>query len=401
MNGKNILLCVSGGIAVYKAAALTSKLKQAGAHVKVVMTDSAQKFVAPITFQALSGEPVYTDTFDEKDPSKIAHIDIADWADLVIVAPATANMIAKMANGIADDMMSTVLLAGTAPKWVVPAMNVNMYAHPAVQRNMETLKSFSYRFIEPGEGYLACGYTGKGRMEEPEVIARLVEEFFDGKEKKLLSGKQVVVTAGPTREAVDPVRFFTNKSSGKMGYAIAEAAYELGADVTLISGPVSIAPPSGVTIRQVESAEEMFRAVMDVYDGADLVVKTAAVADYRPRFVHENKMKKQEGSMTMELDRTRDILKTLGERKTNQFLIGFAAETNDVKMYAKRKLESKNADMIVANNVKQEGAGFGGDTNIISIFHRDGTHRDFEKMTKKEAAVQILKDAAVRIGEAE
>ncbi|MET1032640.1 bifunctional phosphopantothenoylcysteine decarboxylase/phosphopantothenate--cysteine ligase CoaBC [Domibacillus tundrae] len=401
MNGKNILLCVSGGIAVYKAAALTSKLKQAGAHVKVVMTDSAQKFVAPITFQALSGEPVYTDTFDEKDPSKIAHIDIADWADLVIVAPATANMIAKMANGIADDMMSTVLLAGTAPKWVVPAMNVNMYVHPAVQRNMETLKSFSYRFIEPGEGYLACGYTGKGRMEEPEVIARLVEEFFDGKEKKLLSGKQVVVTAGPTREAVDPVRFFTNKSSGKMGYAIAEAAYELGADVTLISGPVSIAPPSGVTIRQVESAEEMFRAVMDVYDGADLVVKTAAVADYRPRFVHENKMKKQEGSMTMELDRTRDILKTLGERKTNQFLIGFAAETNDVKMYAKRKLESKNADMIVANNVKQEGAGFGGDTNIISIFHRDGTHRDFEKMTKKEAAVQILKDAAVRIGEAE
>ncbi|MCP3761942.1 bifunctional phosphopantothenoylcysteine decarboxylase/phosphopantothenate--cysteine ligase CoaBC [Domibacillus sp. A3M-37] len=401
MNGKNILLCVSGGIAVYKAAALTSKLKQAGAHVKVVMTDSAQKFVAPITFQALSGEPVYTDTFDEKDPSKIAHIDIADWADLVIVAPATANMIAKMANGIADDMMSTVLLAGTAPKWVVPAMNVNMYVHPAVQRNMETLKSFSYRFIEPGEGYLACGYTGKGRMEEPEVIARLVEEFFDGKEKKLLSGKQVVVTAGPTREAVDPVRFFTNKSSGKMGYAIAEAAYELGADVTLISGPVSIAPPSGVTIRQVESAEEMFRAVMDVYDGADLVVKTAAVADYRPRVVHENKMKKQEGSMTMELDRTRDILKTLGERKTNQFLVGFAAETNDVKMYAKRKLESKNADMIVANNVNQEGAGFGGDTNIISIFHRDGTHRDFEKMTKKEAAVQILKDAAVRIGEAE
>jgi phosphopantothenoylcysteine decarboxylase / phosphopantothenate---cysteine ligase len=401
MNGKNILLCVSGGIAVYKAAALTSKLKQAGAHVKIVMTDSAQKFVAPVTFQALSGEPVYTDTFDEKDPSKIAHIDIADWADLVIVAPATANMIAKMANGIADDMMSTVLLAGTAPRWVVPAMNVNMYAHPAVQRNMETLKLFGYRFIEPGEGYLACGYTGKGRMEEPEVIAQLVAEFFDGKEKKLLSGKQVIVTAGPTREAVDPVRFFTNKSTGKMGYAIAEAAYELGADVTLISGPVSIAPPSGVTIRQVESAEEMFRAVMDVYDGADLVVKTAAVADYRPRFVHENKMKKQEGSMTIELERTRDILKTLGERKTNQFLVGFAAETNDVEMYAKRKLESKNADMIVANNVKQEGAGFGGDTNIISIFHRDGTHRDFEKMTKKEAAVQILKDAAVRIGEAE
>ena len=401
MNGKNILLCVSGGIAVYKAAALTSKLKQAGAHVKVVMTESAQKFMAPVTFQALSGEPVYTDTFDEKDPAKIAHIDIADWADLVIVAPATANIIAKMAHGTADDMMSTVLLAGTAPKWVVPAMNVNMYAHPAVQKNMETLKSFRYRFIEPGEGYLACGYTGKGRMEEPEVIARLVSAFFAEEEEKPLFGKQVVVTAGPTREAIDPVRFFTNKSTGKMGYAIAEAAHELGADVTLISGPVTISPPPGVTVRYVESADEMFQAVMDVYDRADLVVKTAAVADYRPKFVHENKMKKQDGSMTMELERTKDILKTLGEQKNGQFLIGFAAETNDVEMYAKRKLQSKNADMIVANNVKQEGAGFGGDTNIISIFHRDGTHQDFEKMTKKEAAVQILKAAAARIGEAE
>lgn len=401
MNGKNILLCVSGGIAVYKAAALTSKLKQAGAHVKVVMTESAQKFVAPVTFQALSGEPVYTDAFDEKDPAKIAHIDIADWADLVIVAPATANMIAKMAHGIADDMVSTVLLAGTAPRWIVPAMNVNMYAHPAVQKNMETLRSFGCRFIEPGEGYLACGYTGKGRMEEPEVIAGLAAEFFSGTDGQLLLGKHVVVTAGPTREAIDPIRFFTNKSTGKMGYAVAEAARELGADVTLISGPVTVEPPFGITVRQVESADEMFREVMRAYSAADIVVKTAAVADYRPAFVFDNKMKKQDGALTIELERTRDILKTLGEQKEHQFLIGFAAETNDVEAYAKGKLESKNADMIVANNVKQEGAGFGGDTNIISIFYRDGTHRDFQKMTKKEAAFQILKEAAARMGEAE
>lgn len=401
MNGKNILLCVSGGIAVYKAAALTSKLKQAGAHVKVVMTESAQKFVAPVTFQALAGEPVYTDTFDEKDPAKIAHIDIADWADLVIVAPATANMMAKMAHGIADDMVSTVLLAGTAPRWIVPAMNVNMYAHPAVQKNMETLRSFGYRFIEPGEGYLACGYTGKGRMEEPEVIVELVVQFFTGKEGLLLRGKHVVVTAGPTREAVDPIRFFTNKSTGKMGYAVAEAARELGADVTLISGPVAIDPPSGITVRRVESADEMFQQVMHAYSAADIVVKTAAVADYRPAFVFDQKMKKQDGALTIELERTKDILKTLGEQKEHQFLIGFAAETNDIEAYARGKLESKNADMIVANNVKQEGAGFGGDTNIISIFHRDGTHQDFQKMTKKEAALRILKEAALRMGEAE
>ncbi|OLN22835.1 bifunctional 4'-phosphopantothenoylcysteine decarboxylase/phosphopantothenoylcysteine synthetase [Domibacillus antri] len=401
MNGKHILLCVSGGIAVYKAAALTSKLKQAGAEVKVVMTESAQKFVTPVTFQALSSQPVYTDTFDEKDPAKIAHIDIADWADLVIAAPATANLIAKMANGIADDMVSTVLLAGTAPKWIAPAMNVHMYAHPAVQKNMDTLKSFGYRFIEPGEGYLACGYTGKGRMEEPEVIAALAADYFIREKHKPLAGKKVIVTAGPTREAVDPVRFFTNRSTGKMGYAVAEAARDLGADVELISGPVAIDPPSGVTIKNVESAEDMFEAVMASYSEADIIVKTAAVADYRPKLVHDQKMKKQDSGLSLELERTRDILKTLGERKEQQFLIGFAAETNNLEMYAKRKLESKNADMIVANNVKQTGAGFGGDTNIITIFHRDGSHKEFNKMSKKEAAFHILTEAIERMGEAE
>ncbi|MGG3451384.1 bifunctional phosphopantothenoylcysteine decarboxylase/phosphopantothenate--cysteine ligase CoaBC [Domibacillus aminovorans] len=399
MNGKHILLCVSGGIAVYKAAALTSKLKQAGAEVKVVMTESAQQFVTPITFQALSGQPVYTDTFDEKDPAKIAHIDIADWADLVIVAPATANMIAKMANGIGDDIVSTVLLAGTAPRWIAPAMNVHMYAHPAVQNNMNTLKSFGYRFIEPGEGYLACGYTGKGRLEEPEVITALVTEYFLGQQHKPLAGKKVIVTAGPTREAVDPVRFFTNRSTGKMGYAVAEAARDFGADVELISGPVTIELPSGISVTHVESAEEMFQAVMSSYDEADIVVKTAAVADYRPKRVHDHKMKKQDGELLMELERTTDILKTLGEQKKHQFLIGFAAETKDVKTYAKQKLESKNADMIVANNVKQAGAGFGGDTNIITIFHRDGSHKEFDMMSKKEAAVHLLTEAIEQIGD--
>lgn len=399
MNGKNILLCVSGGIAVYKAAALTSKLKQAGARVKVVMTESAQAFVSPVTFQALSGEPVYTDTFEEPEAGKIAHIDIADWADLMIVAPATANMIAKMAHGIADDMVSTVLLAGTAPRWVAPAMNVNMYHHPAVQKNMDTLKAFGCHFIEPGEGYLACGYTGKGRLEEPEVIAALVADFFREQADQPLDGKRIVVTAGPTREAVDPVRFFTNHSSGKMGYAIAEAAHEMGADVTLISGPVALEAPAGVIVQRVETAEEMYEAVMKGYEGADVVVKTAAVADYRPKQVHAHKMKKQDGSLTIELERTKDILKELGEKKTHQFLIGFAAETNDVEQYAKQKLMSKNADMIVANNVSQEGAGFGGDTNIITLFHRDGSCQHFDKMTKKQAAQALLKEAAARIGE--
>lgn len=399
MNGKHILLCVSGGIAVYKAAALTSKLKQAGAEVKVVMTESAQQFVTPITFQALSSQPVYTDTFDEKDPAEIAHIEIADWADLVIVAPATANMIAKMANGIGDDMVSTVLLAGTAPRWIAPAMNVHMYAHPAVQNNMNTLKSFGYRFIEPGEGYLACGYTGKGRLEEPEVIVALVAEYFSGHQPKPLAGKKVIVTAGPTREAVDPVRFFTNRSTGKMGYAVAEAARDFGADVELISGPVTIKPPSGISVTHVESAEEMFQAVMSSYDKADIVVKTAAVADYRPKRVHDHKMKKQDGELSMELERTTDILKTLGEQKKHQFLIGFAAETDNVKTYAKRKLESKNADMIVANNVKQAGAGFGGDTNIITIFYRDGSHKEYEMMSKKEAAVHLLTEAIEQMGD--
>lgn len=392
LNGKKILLCVTGGIAVYKAAALTSKLTQAGAEVKVILSESAAKFVTPLTFQALSKSEVYTDTFDEKHPEKIAHIHLADWADLIIVAPATANIIGKLANGIADNMISTTLLAATVPIWVAPAMNVHMYEHPAVQKNMETLRSFGCRFIEPGEGYLACGYTGKGRMEEPEMIVELTADFFNGKESGL-SGRTVLITAGPTREKIDPVRFITNRSTGKMGYALATEAVKMGARVILISGPVNLESPAGVELVKVESAEQMHREVLNRFDEADLVIKTAAVADYRPKDVYDEKMKKKEGNHSIELERTKDILSELGQKKKkHQLLIGFAAETNNIEEYAKAKLERKKADMIVANDVKQAGAGFGSDTNIVKIFKKDGSRLDLPIMSKNEVAKSILSE---------
>lgn len=392
LNGKRILLCVTGGIAVYKAGALTSKLTQAGAEVKVMMSESAVKFVAPLTFQALSRHDVYIDTFDEKDSRVIAHIDLADWADLILVAPATANVIGKLANGIADNMITTTLLAATAPVWIAPAMNVHMYDHPAVQKNIKLLYEYGCRFIEPGEGYLACGYVGKGRLEEPEMIVSNIEGFF--RNSGSLAGKKVVVTAGPTREKIDPVRYITNHSSGKMGYAIAEEALKAGALVTLISGPSSLAKPAGAAVIDVESAEEMYQAVDGVFDGADIVIKTAAVSDYRPKVVHESKVKKQDGDQVLELERTKDILLDLGRRKKQQILIGFAAETDHVEEYARKKLAKKNADMIVANNVKSEGAGFGTDTNIITIYKRDGGAIALPLMSKHEAAARILQEAS-------
>lgn len=391
LNGKRILLCVTGGIAVYKAAALTSKLTQAGAEVKVILSESAAKFVTPLTFQALSRSEVYTDTFDEKHPDKIAHIHLADWADLIIVAPATANIIGKLANGIADNMVSTTLLAATAPIWIAPAMNVHMYNHPAVQKNMETLKSFGYSFIEPGEGYLACGYTGKGRLEEPETIVELAVDFFSRK-TAVLEGKTVVISAGPTREKIDPVRFITNHSTGKMGYALAAEAIGMGAKVILVSGPVNLEAPKGAEVIRVESAEEMYDAVFERYGEADVVIKTAAVADYRPKQVYDQKLKKKEGGQSVELERTKDILFELGQKKSRQLLVGFAAETNNVEEYAKGKLVKKNADMIVANNVKQAGAGFGTDTNIVTIYKKDGSRLDLPLMSKNEVAKAILSE---------
>ncbi|MEM4991275.1 bifunctional phosphopantothenoylcysteine decarboxylase/phosphopantothenate--cysteine ligase CoaBC [Priestia sp. SB1] len=394
MKGKRILLCVSGGIAVYKAVALTSKLVQAGAEVKVMMTASAREFVTPLTFQALSRNPVYTDTFDEKDPSVIAHIDLADWPDLILVAPATANMIGKIANGLADDMISTTLLAPTAPVWIAPAMNVHMYDHPAVKKNMSTLSSFGYSFVEPGEGYLACGYVGKGRLEEPETIVSLIGSYFSkvSDTQKIFDGINVLVTAGPTVERVDPVRFFTNRSTGKMGYALAEQAAKLGASVTLVTGPTNLEYPKGVQVVQIESAQQMLEAVMQRYHEADVVIKSAAVADYRPKHVFNQKMKKQPGEAVLELERTTDILRTLGERKEHQLLVGFAAETEQVDEYAQKKLASKNLDMIVANNVTTEGAGFGTDTNIVTLYKRSGESKELPILSKHDVATEVLKE---------
>jgi phosphopantothenoylcysteine decarboxylase / phosphopantothenate---cysteine ligase len=392
VRGKKILLCVSGGIAVFKAAALTSKLTQAGLDVKVILSESASKFVTPLTFQALSRNDVHIDTFDEKNSKVIAHIDLADWADLIVVAPATANIIGKLANGIADNMITTTLLAATAPVWIAPAMNVHMYDHPAVRKNLETLRSYGYGFIEPGEGYLACGYVGKGRMEEPETIVEKIAEFFQPVQAPLKS-KKVLVTAGPTREKIDPVRYITNFSSGKMGYAIAEQARNLGAEVTLITGPVSIEPPPGVKVIHVESAQDMLNETIAQYESSDLVVKTAAVADYKPKTVSDRKIKKQEDDARIELERTKDILFELGKNKKHQVLVGFAAETDHVEEYAMRKLEKKNADIIVANNVAEEGSGFGTDTNKITIYKRDGQSISLPLMTKQEAAKTLLLEA--------
>ncbi|MDR7076341.1 phosphopantothenoylcysteine decarboxylase/phosphopantothenate--cysteine ligase [Neobacillus niacini] len=395
MMDKKILLCVTGGIAVYKAAALTSKLVQAGAKVKVILSDSAAKFVSPLTFQALSRNEVHTDTFDEKNPNVIAHIDLADWADLILVAPATANTIAKLANGIADNMITTTLLAATGQVWIAPAMNVHMYDHPAVKKNISILASYGYQFIEPSEGYLACGYVGKGRLEEPEKIVNIIRQHFYKKSSQTLKGKNVLITAGPTRERIDPVRFITNHSTGKMGYALAEAAKNAGAKVILISGPVNISPPPGVEVVKIESANDMYHAVMGKFASADIVIKTAAVADYRPKVSYDHKMKKQPGDSVIELERTKDILFELGTLKKDQILVGFAAETENVEEYARKKLETKNADMIVANNVKSEGAGFGMDTNIVTLIKRDGTKIELPLMSKFEVAEKIIEEIAV------
>lgn len=395
LKGKRILLGVSGGIAAYKGAALCSKLAQAGADVRVIMTESATKFIAPLTFQTLSRHDVIVDTFDEKDASVVSHIDLADRADLVIVAPATANTIAKMALGLGDDMLSTTLLATTAPILVAPAMNVHMYAHPAVQANMNTLAERGVLFVEPGTGQLACGYVGKGRLEEPEQIVEAVRRFFADKE--LLRGKKVLVTAGGTVERIDPVRYLTNDSSGKMGFAIAEAALLMGAEVTLVSGKTTAAAPQGVRIVQVESALQMLDAVVARMPEADIVIKAAAVADYRPAEQADQKIKKKEDEMTLKLVKNPDILQTIGQLKTNQFIVGFAAETQNIDEHAMDKLSRKRCDLLVANDVTQEGAGFGIDTNVVRIYDAGGLVEALPVMTKREVARQLLMHVAERM----
>ncbi|PJN61935.1 Coenzyme A biosynthesis bifunctional protein CoaBC [Paenibacillus sp. GM1FR] len=406
LNGKKIVLGVTGGIAAYKAATLCSRLVQKGADVHVIMTASATQFITELTLQTLTRNTVYTDTFDEREPAVVSHIHLADLADLVLVAPATANVIAKMAHGMADDMLSTTLLATTAPVMIAPAMNVHMYDHPAVKHNMNLLVERGAMMIEPGEGLLACGYVGKGRLEEPESIVDVVERFFEQRESadraqqgqaSLLQGKKVVVTAGGTIERIDPVRYITNDSSGKMGFAIAAAARDLGADVKLVMGSTQSKPPENVELIPVQSAQDMYEAVTREWDDADIVVKAAAVADYRPKEVYTEKIKKKGDTLSLELIKNIDILETLGKQKTHQFLIGFAAETQSVEMYAREKLERKNCDLIVANDVTRTGAGFGTDTNAVHIYDREGLVEELPVMAKDDVAHRLLQIAAERI----
>lgn len=402
IKGKTIILGITGGIAAYKAADLTSKLTQRGAEVHVIMTASAKQFITELTLQSLSKQRVYSDTFQERDPSSISHIDLADSADLVLIAPATANMIAKMAHGLGDDMLSTTLLATTAPVMIAPAMNVHMYQHPAVISNMNTLAKRGVQFIEPGEGLLACGYVGKGRMEEPATIVSCVDAFFALQNTVAsgpLTGKKVIVTAGGTVERIDPVRYISNDSSGKMGFALARAAYAMGADVTLIAARTDETPPQnpGISLIRVESAQEMYEAVTAIWNECDLLIKAAAVADYRPKHSAESKIKKSGETMTLELVKTTDILESLGKIKNKQFLIGFAAETGNAEAYAKDKLVRKNLDLIVANDVAVEGAGFGTDTNIVSIYDTKGLVLDLPLVSKDEVARRLLLLAAERM----
>ncbi|GGH43912.1 putative coenzyme A biosynthesis bifunctional protein CoaBC [Paenibacillus silvae] len=416
LNGKRIVLGVTGGIAAYKAAALCSKLVQKGADVHVIMTASATQFISELTLQTLTRNPVYTDTFDEREPAVVSHIHLADLADLLLVAPATANVIAKMAHGMADDMLTTTLLATTAPVMIAPAMNVHMYDHPAVKQNMNLLVERGALMIEPGEGLLACGYVGKGRLEEPETIVDVVERFFAQRntpsmrrseqalsevqtqgQDLLLKGKKVVVTAGGTVERIDPVRYITNDSSGKMGFAIAAAARDLGADVKLVMGNTQAQPPEQVEVIPVQSAQDMYEAVSKEWQDADIVIKAAAVADYRPKEVYTEKIKKTGDTLSLELVKNIDILETLGKRKTHQYLIGFAAETQSLEMYAREKLERKNCDLIVANDVTRSGAGFGTDTNAVHIYDRDGLVEELELMSKQDVAHRLLRIAAERI----
>ena len=380
---KNIVLGVTGGIAAYKSAEIVRLLVKAEANVRVVMTKNAQAFITPLTLQTLSGNLVSTDTFNLTQESEIGHIRLADTADLILIAPATANMIAKLAHGLADDLLSTVLLVTRAPVVIAPAMNVHMYAHPITQENLKKLQRVGHSIIEPSEGELACGYEGKGRLADLDQILDSVEAALT---KKDMRGEHVIVTAGPNCEPIDPVRFITNRSTGKMGFAMARIAHHRGAEVTLVGGPTSLAPPSGVRFCSVRTALEMQQAVLEYYPRATMVVSAAAIADYRPAHVASQKIKKQDGDFSIALDRNPDILAGLGQDKGNRLLVGFATETENVVQNAKRKLRSKNLDMIVANDVTQAGAGFAGDTNIVTLLDRLGRQESLPLMSKDDVA---------------
>jgi phosphopantothenoylcysteine decarboxylase/phosphopantothenate--cysteine ligase len=383
LHGKQIVLGVTGGIAAYKAAEIVRLLVKAQANVRVIMTKNAQEFITPLTLQTLSGNPVSTETFDLTQESEIGHIRLADTTDLILVAPATANVIAKLANGLADDLLTTVLLATTAPVLIAPAMNVHMYAHPLVQENMRKLAGIGYHIVEPSSGELACGYEGKGRLADPSDI---VEEVQAALTKKDLTNERIIVTAGPNCEPIDPVRFISNRSTGKMGYAMARVAQQRGAHVTLVSGPTSLPLPRGIDFHSVRTACEMQQAVLNAYPQATMVVSAAAIADYRPAEVAPQKIKKGVGEFVISLDRNPDIIAGLGRQKGARLLVGFATETEDVLQNAERKLKSKNLDMIVANDVTQEGAGFAHDTNIVTLIDRTGRVEPLSMMSKDAVA---------------
>lgn len=394
LKGKTVLLGVTGGIAAYKAAALASALVKQHAAVEVVMTKNATQFVTPLTFEQLTGRRTMVDTFDRNFSHQVEHIALAERTDLVIIAPATANVCAKLAHGLADDMLTTTVLACRCPKLIAPAMNTNMYENPVTQDNLEILRRYGWEVIEPASGRLACGAVGKGKMPEPEDLLQHILRHLAYPHD--LAGKKVLVTAGPTQEALDPVRYLTNHSTGKMGYAIAKIAMLRGAEVTLVSGPTAIAPPPFVDVVNVISAQEMFEAVADRAPAADFIFKAAAVADYTPAEYCDDKVKKKDGALSIELKRTRDILKYLGgHRVPGQVICGFSMETRDMLENSREKLQKKNVDMICANNLKMSGAGFGVDTNIITVITKDFTVE--LPLQSKEAAANAILDQAMAL----
>ncbi len=388
LRGKNVVLAVTGSIAAYKIAYLASMLKKLNADVTVLMTRNAVNFIHPITFETLTGNKCLIDTFDRNFEYSVEHVSLAKRTDVVLVAPATANVIGKLANGIADDMLTTTVMACECKKIIAPAMNTHMYRNPVVQDNIKKLRHYGMEVVAPDTGYLACGDVGEGKMPSEQVLLEYI--LREIRFEKDLEGKKVMVTAGPTREKIDPVRFITNHSTGKMGYALAKHCAQRGAEVTLITGKTQLEPPLFVRVIEVESAGEMFEAVKERYEEQDIIMKAAAVADYRPLSVSEEKVKKTEGEMSIALERTEDILKFLGEnRRKGQFLCGFSMETENMLENSRAKLEKKHVDMIVANNLKQEGAGFGTDTNIVTLITRDGC-RELPVMSKEDVAKHII-----------
>ena len=387
IKNKKVILAVCGGIAAYKSIEILRLLKKAEAEVRVILTKNAQWFVGALTFEALSGQPVFTDMFQESSEASLRHIDWAREADGVIIAPATANMIGKLANGIADDPLSTFMLAVTSPVLICPSMNTHMYASQAVQRNLDTLRSDGYFLMEPGSGQLACGTTGPGRLPEPEAI---FDRFLGCLSPKDLAGKKILVTAGPTIEPIDPVRFISNPSSGKMGFSIARAAEHRGAEVTLISGPTHLVDPMNVTTIRVRTAAEMAHQVFQLMENAEVIIKSAAVSDYGPKESKAHKVKKGKKEMVLRLQQNEDILKTLGQKKKHQVLVGFAAETRDLKKNATQKLAEKNLDIIVGNLVGSVDSGFESETNTVTLFFKDGTAESLPTMDKLEVAHILL-----------